>query len=62
MKSLQEGLGYDVHYRIVDASSVVPQHRERIIIVGFRRPMDFEFTKMTDKRPALADILQKKVD
>ena len=62
MKSLQEGLGYDVHYKIVDASSVVPQHRERIFIVGFRRPMDFEFPKMTDKRPALADILQKKVD
>jgi len=62
MKSLQEGLGYDVHYRIVDASSVVPQHRERIFIVGFRRPMDYEFPKMTDKRPVLADILQKKVD
>tara|TARA_Y100000590_G_scaffold462479_1_gene626690 strand:- start:356 stop:1366 length:1011 start_codon:yes stop_codon:yes gene_type:complete len=62
MKSLQDGLGYDVHYKIVDASSVVPQHRERIFIVGFKKPMDFKFPKMTDKRPALADILQEEVD
>jgi DNA (cytosine-5)-methyltransferase 1 len=62
MKKLQEDLEYDVHVKIVDASSVVPQHRERIFIVGFRKPMDFEFPKMIDKRPTLADILQKKVD
>ena len=62
MKSLQEKLGYDVHYKIVDASSVVPQHRERIFIVGFKKPMDFEFPKMIDKRPTLADILEKNVD
>jgi DNA (cytosine-5)-methyltransferase 1 len=57
-----EFLGYDVKYRIVDASSVVPQHRERIFIVGFKKPMDFEFPKMIDKRPTLADILEKNVD
>ena len=62
MKKLQEDLEYDVHVKIVDASSVVPQHRERIFIVGFRKPMDFKFPKMIDKRPTLADILQKKVD
>ena len=53
MKKLREELGYDVHYKIVDASSVVPQHRERIFIVGFRKPMDFEFPKLADKRPKL---------
>ena len=62
MKKLREDLGYDVHYKIVDASSVVPQHRERIFIVGFKKPMDFEFPKMIDKRPKLADVLEKKVD
>ena len=36
MKKLREELGYDVHYKIVDASSVVPQHRERIFIVGIQ--------------------------
>ena len=62
MKVLREDLGYDVHYKIVDASSVVPQHRERIFIVGFRKPMDFEFPKLIDKRPKLGDVLEKKVD
>jgi len=62
MKKLQQDLEYDVHVKIVDASSVVPQHRERIFIVGFKKPMDFKFPKMIDKRPTLADILQKKVD
>ena len=62
MKKLREELGYDVHYKIVDASSVVPQHRERIFIVGFRKPMDFEFPKLIDKRPKLGDILENGVD
>ena len=62
MKKLREELGYDVHYRVVDASSVVPQHRERIFIVGFRKPMDFEFPKLADKRPKLNDVLEKNVD
>ena len=62
MKNLREDLGYDVHYKIMDASSVVPQHRERIFIVGFRKPMDFEFPKLVDKRPKLNDVLEKNVD
>ena len=62
VRVLREELGYDVHYKVVDASSVVPQHRERIFIVGFRKPMDFEFPKLIDKRPKLGDILEKEVD
>ena len=61
MKALQEELGYDVHYKVVDASSQVPQHRERIFIVGFRTPMLFEFPELIDKRPKLGDILEKRV-
>ncbi|MBY6203252.1 DNA (cytosine-5-)-methyltransferase [Maritalea mobilis] len=30
-------LGYEVDYRVIDARSWVPQHRERIFIAGFRR-------------------------
>ncbi|MAE50876.1 MAG: DNA (cytosine-5-)-methyltransferase [Micavibrio sp.] len=36
MKILREDLGYHVQERIIDAKSFVPQHRERIFIVGFR--------------------------
>ena len=60
MRTLREELGYDVYDEIVDASSVVPQHRERIFIVGFSKPMQFDFPKLQDRRPKLGDILQKK--
>ena len=35
-RTLTEALGYTVYYKIIDAQSVVPQHRERIFLVGFR--------------------------
>lgn len=37
--TLEDDLGYDIHYRVIDASGFVPQHRERIYIVGFRDPV-----------------------
>lgn len=42
-RTLREKLGYHVHTRVIDAKSFVPQHRERIFIVGFREPNDFSF-------------------
>jgi len=35
-RTLTDALGYTVYYKIIDAQSVVPQHRERIFLVGFR--------------------------
>ena len=55
-------LGYDVHHRVLDARTVVPQHRERIFIVGFDRPTDFAFPDMPEGNPRLGDILQSGVD
>ncbi|MEO9309607.1 MAG: DNA (cytosine-5-)-methyltransferase [Nitrososphaera sp.] len=55
-------LGYDIHYKIIDAKKVVPQHRERIFIAGFREPTDFEFPELPRKNIRLGDILEKKVD
>lgn len=40
---LTKELGYHVAYKIIDAKSWVPQHRERIFIVGFRDSDDFSF-------------------
>jgi len=37
-RTLEEDLGYQVEARLLDAQHVVPQHRERIAIVGFREP------------------------
>jgi DNA (cytosine-5)-methyltransferase 1 len=41
LKTLREELGYEVHYRTIDARHFVPQHRERILIVGFREATAF---------------------
>lgn len=41
MSVLENELGYHVTTKVIDARSFVPQHRERIFIVGFREPTDF---------------------
>ena len=41
LQTLRDELGYDVHWKIVDGKSWVPQHRERILIVWFREKTDF---------------------
>lgn len=40
---LAEDLGYQVHHKVLDARSWVPQHRERIFVVGFSEPNAFTF-------------------
>lgn len=42
-RTLSEELGYHIHARIIDGAHFVPQHRERILIVGFREPVAFDF-------------------
>lgn len=52
MKTLQEDLGYQVQTRIIDARSWVPQHRERIFLVGFLEGNEFDFGGMSLPDPA----------
>lgn len=54
---LENQLGYDVHHQVLDASHFVPQHRERIFIVGFDRPREFAFPEFVGPKPVLGDIL-----
>ena len=42
-RKLEDELGYSVKTRIIDAGHFVPQHRERIVIVGFREDTGFDF-------------------
>lgn len=42
-KTLTEELGYHIHWRVLDGAHFTPQHRERILIVGFREPVAFDF-------------------
>ena len=66
-ESLDE-LDYEVFYQILDGQNYVPQHRERILIVGFDRKrygrnIDFSFNiTPCDPKPCLRDILEENVD
>lgn len=60
LETLKNELNYQVFYKVIDAKGFVPQHRERIFIVGFRE--DTEFTWDTLQLPdsdakCMADIL-----
>lgn len=57
-KTLEEDLGYQVHYRIIDAKSFVPQHRERIFMVGFRDHVSFDINKLDIPDPAKGPKLE----
>ena len=59
--------GYHVFHQIVDAQAWVPQHRERIFIVGFdenifgpRESINFEFPTPPIDKQQFASILEKK--
>lgn len=62
-----EELDYEVFYKVLDGQAYVPQHRERIIIVGFDRKRyghpEFEFDLTpVDPKPVLRNILETEVD
>jgi len=60
-ETLTKKLGYQVYYQVIDAIGLVPQHRERIFLVGFKTPRYFEFPKFPAKGPRLVSILEKEV-
>ncbi|MEP0153558.1 MAG: DNA (cytosine-5-)-methyltransferase [Pseudophaeobacter sp.] len=39
-------LGYTVSQQVIDAKHFLPQHRQRIVIVGFRRDTGFDFSEL----------------
>lgn len=61
MHTLEKKLGYKVKHKVIDAKGFVPQHRERIFIVGFREDVGFSFDglKLPDQfsGPKLSTIL-----
>jgi DNA (cytosine-5)-methyltransferase 1 len=58
-QTLEEELGYTISCRVLDAAHFVPQHRERILIAGFREPCPFSFDPLMlpRTRPTLRNIL-----
>lgn len=61
LDTLRNVLGYDVHYKVIDGAHFTPQHRERIIIVGFREPTGFSWDnlQLPTEGPVLGSILHK---
>jgi DNA (cytosine-5)-methyltransferase 1 len=62
LQSLRDELGYTVYYKIIDAQNMVPQHRERIYIIGFKKSTQFEFPEYPDVNHTLQTILQDNID
>lgn len=65
-ESLQE-LGYKIFWKVIDGQHYVPQHRERIIIVGFDArhypEVDFKFNlRFPAEKPLLQSILEPEVE
>lgn len=58
LRRLEEA-GYNTKHAIIDAKVVVPQHRERLFVVGFRHDSGFEFPDIRDMEPRLGEILEK---
>lgn len=52
-------LGYHIQTRIIDAKHFLPQHRERIFIVGFREKNNFDLNALIlpDPNKVMKDIL-----
>lgn len=47
MGTLCNDLGYDVYAHVIDAQHFVPQHRERVFIVGFREPVPWDWNALS---------------
>lgn len=62
-----EELNYSLHYKVLDAQAYVPQHRQRIFIVGFDRDRyhgqeSFSFPTPPPTRPGLKELLLNEVE
>lgn len=58
-RTLEDELGYELHTRIVNGKHFTAQNRERIILVGFREPSEFDFNalQLEDYPSTVSDAL-----
>lgn len=59
IKETLKELGYHIHYKVIDAAHFLPQHRERIVIVGFKNENDFSWEQLVlpDKNHSMSSVL-----
>ena len=61
-RTLRDELGYHLFVKVIDGAHFVPQHRERILLVGFREPVAFDWDKVelpTKNERKLGEILHR---
>jgi DNA (cytosine-5)-methyltransferase 1 len=66
IETLKE-LDYSIHFKVLDGKHFVPQHRERIIIVGFKNSVfhgeeNFKFPDLPESTRTIREILDSEVD
>lgn len=60
---LRDELGYHVDYHLLNALDFgLPQKRERIVIIGSKKPFEMDWNFNIEKRKTLNDILEKNID
>ncbi|MCB7337134.1 DNA (cytosine-5-)-methyltransferase [Enterocloster aldenensis] len=63
LEVLRDELGYHVDYHLLNALDFgLPQKRERIIIIGSRKPFVMDWKFDIEKKKSLNDILEKEVE
>ena len=60
-------LGYTIYFKVLDGKAFVPQHRERIMIVGFNNDYfkgkeNFSFPELPESSRCFAEILDPEVE
>lgn len=59
-------LGYEIFPQVIDGQSYVPQHRERIFIIGFKKELGVKSFSIrihpVEPKPLLRDIMEPNVD
>lgn len=62
-----KALDYDVYYQVMDGKAFVPQHRERIMIIGFDKRYfngneNFSFPELPEPQKTISEILEPNPD
>ena len=59
----EDGLGYNIYYKVLNTKDYgLPQNRERVFIIGFKKFREFTFPKPIELKKSLKDILENEVD
>lgn len=57
--TFEEYCGYDVHFQLLNSKNYgIPQHRERLYCIGFKKPTDFKYPAPIELKYKMYDFLE----